>query len=304
MTSRDGGRGDRRRRAVLLLAASERLYGELLALYPKAFRSRYASEMRRDFGDLSREGLEEGGGRELARVWAATLSDLVVTALKERSTTLARNAYLPVEPRIAARWGALSALIGGSLGVAYSVAFTLAISGSTPDGPVWWDSRFTGEIHFVATFLSVLGMFGLYGALVARSGSPGKLALAGVAFAALSAASVLAKRAHHSAIMLGWVRPGVEGFSWLMSMGQIFEVLGMGGCVVGLSLLGVSAFRTRLFGSLSALPFVMAALWPASTALLILMNTSGIHWMHYVSWLSGTLPFLGAALSGWVLLKN
>jgi len=147
-------------------------------------------------------------------------------------------------------------------------------------------------------------MFGLYGALVARSGSPGKLALAGVAFAVLSAASVLAERAHHSAIMLGWVRPGVEGFSWLMSMGLILEVLGMGGCVVGLSLLGVSAFRMRLFGPLSALPFVVAALWPASIALLILMNTSGIHWMHYVSWLSGTLPFLGAALSGWILLRT
>jgi len=87
----------------VLLSASERLYGALLLLYPKGFRRRYASEMRRDFGDLSREGLEEGGGRELARVWAATLSDLAVTALKERSTMLARNAYLPVAPRIVVR---------------------------------------------------------------------------------------------------------------------------------------------------------------------------------------------------------
>ena len=86
-----------------MLAASDGLYGALLALYPKAFRRRYAPEMRRDFCELSREGLAEGGGTELVRVWASTLSDLVVTALKERSTVLARNAYLPVDPRIAAR---------------------------------------------------------------------------------------------------------------------------------------------------------------------------------------------------------
>ena len=63
MTSRDENEGDHRQRgADLLLAASVRLYGVLLLLYPKAFRRRYAGEMRRDFEELSREGLEEGGG--------------------------------------------------------------------------------------------------------------------------------------------------------------------------------------------------------------------------------------------------
>jgi hypothetical protein len=89
------GRGDRRR-ADLLLAASERLYGGLLALYPKSFRHRYAAQMRRDFRDLSREGLEEGGGTELLRVWGGALSDLALTALQERSTVVSRSAFLPV----------------------------------------------------------------------------------------------------------------------------------------------------------------------------------------------------------------
>ena len=63
MTSRDESEGDfRQRGADLLLAASARLYGALLFLYPKAFRRHYAREMRRDFQELSREGLEEGGG--------------------------------------------------------------------------------------------------------------------------------------------------------------------------------------------------------------------------------------------------
>jgi protein tyrosine kinase modulator len=98
----DEGPGDRRW-ADLLLAASERLYGALLSLYPRSFRRRYAEEMRRDFADLSREGLEEGGGTELARVWGGAFSDLALTALQERGTAMSRNGYLPVEPRVAAR---------------------------------------------------------------------------------------------------------------------------------------------------------------------------------------------------------
>jgi capsular polysaccharide biosynthesis protein len=97
-----GGREDRRL-ADLLLAASELIYGALLALYPRAFRQRYAEEMRRDFADLSREGLQEGGGAELVRVCGGAFSDLALTALQERGTVLSSNAYLPVEPRVAVR---------------------------------------------------------------------------------------------------------------------------------------------------------------------------------------------------------
>lgn len=119
MAPHDAGQRDRRRRGTaLILAASARLYGASLALYPKAFRRRYAEEMRRDFCELSREGLEEGGGGELVRVWRATLSDLAVTALKERSTMLARNAYLPVNPRIAATAVAAVVLVALTVTVA------------------------------------------------------------------------------------------------------------------------------------------------------------------------------------------
>ena len=106
MISRGGPPGSRRRgSAALLIAASVQLYGALLVLYPKAFRRRYSEEMRRDFRELLREGLEEGGATELVRVWAQVLSDLVLTVLKERSTTSASRyaAYLSVDPRIARR---------------------------------------------------------------------------------------------------------------------------------------------------------------------------------------------------------
>jgi hypothetical protein len=130
MTPRGGGRGERHRRvsaALLLLAASARLYGALLVLYPKAFRHRYSEEMRRDFRELLQEGLEERGATELVRVLAQALSDLVLTALKERSTMLAaRSAYsLFVDPRIAVR-----TMVGAVVLVA--VAVTLASSTRMP----------------------------------------------------------------------------------------------------------------------------------------------------------------------------
>src|SRR5918998_3432531 len=97
-----GGRGERRRAVLLLLAASEWLYGALLSLYPRAFRERYAEEMRRDFADLSREGLEEGGRTELLRVWGGAFSDLALTAIRERGTAMSRSGYPLIKPRTAA----------------------------------------------------------------------------------------------------------------------------------------------------------------------------------------------------------
>ena len=124
-----GGREDRRL-ADLLLAASELIYGALLILYPRTFRERYAEEMRRDFADLSREGLEEGGGMELARVWCAAFSDLALTAFEERGTVLSRNAYPPVDPRIAAKAVAAVVLVALTVAVA-SLSMTPQYEAST-----------------------------------------------------------------------------------------------------------------------------------------------------------------------------
>src|SRR5215217_2738144 len=124
---------------LLLVEASAWLYGALLVLYPKAFRRRYAAQMRRDFRELLREGLEEGGATELVRVWAQVFSDLVLTALKERSPMLARLAYyLSVDPRIAA--GAMVVAV-----VLVAAAVTWASSMRTPtyeaSAQVWVDQE-------------------------------------------------------------------------------------------------------------------------------------------------------------------
>ena len=78
------------------VGTSQRAYRTLLQAYPRELRDEYGDEMARCFRDLCREQLEEGGGLGLAALWARTLPELLYTALKERSTMLARNAYRSV----------------------------------------------------------------------------------------------------------------------------------------------------------------------------------------------------------------
>jgi capsular polysaccharide biosynthesis protein len=116
MRDRGGGRWGV---LLLLLVISARLYDALLGLYPRAFRRRYGAEMRRDFRELSREGLEEGGVTELARVLAEALPDLALTALEERSTMLAKSSRsLSVDPRMVARAmvAAVLVVVGAAVG--------------------------------------------------------------------------------------------------------------------------------------------------------------------------------------------
>ena len=89
-------RGPRPRGHERAVGTSERAYRSLLRAYPRELREEYGEEMARCFQDLCREELEDGGGLGLAALWAHTLPELFYTALKERSTMLARNAYRSV----------------------------------------------------------------------------------------------------------------------------------------------------------------------------------------------------------------
>jgi len=107
------------------VGASERVYRFLLRAYPRGLRDGYGDEMARCFRDLCREGLENGGGGGflgLAALWARALPELFYTAIKERSTMSARNAYRSV------------------VGVALVTAFVLLIPLLT--APAWTLSDF------------------------------------------------------------------------------------------------------------------------------------------------------------------
>ena len=127
MASPRGPRPRGRERAV---GTSERVYRSLLRAYPRELRDEYGDEMARCFRDLCREELEDNGGLSLAALWARTLSELLYTALKERSTMLNRNAYRSV------------------VGVALATAFILLIPLLT--APAWnvFDFVFAGALIF------------------------------------------------------------------------------------------------------------------------------------------------------------
>ena len=301
--SSGGSRPERHGRAV---EVSQTVYLALTRAYPEDLRGRYGEEMVRCFGDLCRDELRRRGLKGLAAVWARTLPELVLTALKERSTMLARNAYLPVAPRIAARWGALSALLGGSLGMAFYLvvaAFPMSRWFERPG----FSTLLVLTILNVVLLLSILGTIGLYGALAARSGRPGGLAGTGAALAAVSAVCVLAAGGYTGAreLALGFAsEPAGAAYSgWYSGWDfYLFEILSMAGHALwfsGLLLLGAGAFRARLFGSLRALPLAVAALLPASLLTSLVLSRFG-----YFPTLIGSLPFLGSALLGWALLKS
>ncbi|HEX2739651.1 MAG TPA: hypothetical protein VHM69_04335 [Rubrobacter sp.] len=169
---------------------SERAYRSLLRAYPRELRDEYGGEMARCFQDLCREELEDRGGLGLAALWANTLPDLIYTALKERSTMLARNTYRSV------------------VGVALATAFILLIP--LLAAPAW------SLADFVTAGAVIFGT-GLTYVLVARkAGNIAYRAAVGVALAA--------------AFLLVWINlaVGIIGHSGDLANSMYVGVLAVG----------------------------------------------------------------------------
>lgn len=258
-----------------MVKASERAYRALIRAYPEDLRDEYGKEMVHTFRELCREESRRRGARGLASLWSNTLSELALTAAKERSIMLARNAYLPVRPAFAERWGGLSALLGGALGV---VAYYLGVSISVP---------ISGGILLLCVLLSTLGLFGLYGTLALPSGRPGRLAAAGAVLAVASVGSWLALGTFWT-LSLAW--------EWPIWPTHAAAAAGMCCWFVGLLLLGVAALRQLAPGHLRTLPLLVVVLVPVSLVLPALTT--------FAQPLVVSLPFLGTAFLGWFLLRS
>ena len=253
-------------------SGSERAYRALMRAYPQEVRRRYEEEMVRYFGDLCREEWRSRGSMGVALLWARTLPELLLTALEERGALFRRNAYLPVEPRTVARWGALCALLGGSLGVAYHLinysllgAFNILTEEHYGNDPFMM--FFTLSLLLSALSLSSLGLFGLYGAVVTRSGRPGLLAGAGALFSTGAAVLWLATSGYTAIHQLA---PGSAYFApleWLYNTGTFVIPNALLFWFLGLLLLGIAAVRQPLPIRLRLLPLVLFALIVSSSLL-------------------------------------
>ena len=292
--------------------ASERVYRALMRAYPEEVRRRYAGEMVRYFGDLCREERLSRGAKGVTLLWARTLPELLFTALEERGALFRRNAYLPSDPETVARWGALCALLGGIMGVALrlisSILATLSILtgyysyGSGPLVQLFTLSWFLGALS-----LSSLGLFGLYGAVVARSGRPGLLAGAGAISSAAAAFLWLSIGGYAIANQLASGSALFAPFEWLWNAGSFVIPKAILCWFLGLLLLGISAARQRLPARLRILPLALFAL----TVPCYLLRDYDFGTVFGNPVIAGivmvfgqSLPFVGIASLGWVLLKD
>lgn len=92
------------------IALSVRIYTLLLAIYPYTFRREFGVQMVQVFQDKCRTNYKCRGARGLFLLWLATITDLLVTAFKERIPEEAKmkSLFLP-------RVGSVLALLGGLL---------------------------------------------------------------------------------------------------------------------------------------------------------------------------------------------
>ncbi len=292
--------------------ASERVYRALMRAYPEEVRRRYAGEMVRYFGDLCREERLSRGAKGVTLLWARTLPELLFTALQERGALFRRNAYLPSDPEAVARWGALCALLGGIMGVALrlisSILATLSILtgyysyGSGPLVQLFTLSWFLGTLS-----LSSLGLFGLYGAVVRRSRRPGLLAGAGAIFSAAAAFLWLSIGGYAIASQLASGAALFAPFEWLRNAGSFVIPKAILCWFLGLLLLGIAAARQPPPCRLRILPLALFAL-VVSCYLLRDYDFGTVFGNPVIAGIvmvfGQSLPFVGIASLGWVLLKD
>lgn len=112
-------------RAARLVAASTSVYSVLLLLYPRPFRERFAEPMALAFHDACRATARAGGAPALARLWLATLGDLLVSALAEHSQHLKEEPVM--EQHSLSRAAGLAGLIGGVLLLFYGAIGLLTL---------------------------------------------------------------------------------------------------------------------------------------------------------------------------------
>lgn len=292
------------------METSRRVYRMLMRAYPHDIREGYGEEMVGCFSDACRDEVRSRGARGLAAVWARTLPDLMFTAFKERSNMLARNAYLPLPPIVVARWGALAALVGGILGIAFHLieysllgALDVVTGVNYSNDPV---IRFlTLLLILFALTLSSLGLFGLYGTLVSRSGRLRRLAAAGGVFGALSAVLLVATSGYATAHELASGSALFSPFEWIWYTGTYVFDIALLFWFVGLLLLGIAAARERLLGWMRVLPlgvFLLIALSYEFGGYFEMIG--GRATAVIVMGFAQSLPFVGVALLGWSLLRS
>lgn len=267
------------------LRLSEKLYGALLYLYPKQFRTIYSQQMRLTFRDACQAAYREQGRSGLVALWLPTLLDLFKSVLE----VWARQGEMTMlKERLIAAAGPLTILVG-LMWVAPAVG-DLLLRNIVNIGEAGWD--LIVAIWGLLLFLSFVPM--LFAVIATRLRFQHTVAGIGRVGLALSVAGGIGVLVMVVATLLfgGTASEGDPRF--LVNYGALLSLMSIR---IGYILFGIDVLRYRVLPRWNLIPLLLGF-----TVVLGLP----MEWFGVPSLLPSSLAnsFLHSALSGgcWILL--
>jgi hypothetical protein len=257
------------------VSGSERIYGALLAAYPKEFRRAHGREMAQVFRCMCHEEVVSGGRGGLTRLWVRTLWELLATALAERIEQALGWSTLVGSSSKLVRGGGLAAAAGGVLLIAYGVLSWVNDArlygemndlGGVKVGPQA-SLRLMQEVGYLLFIGGLAGLVGLVerarrarpkqAGSAARSLSLARCsAVAGLVLIGLAAAATVANLVRLSTVGIVTIGGpgGVPRGSFLDVAFGVPPMLMVWGLPLGIVLLGVAVLGSGLLGGWKVLP--------------------------------------------------
>lgn len=223
---------------------SVRIYRRMIAAYPYNFRRDYAEPMLQVFRDCCRKAYLDGGALALPIVWARTGLDYLKTLVDEYARggmNMTREKFIKLSG-----WALMLAAI------ALISGFSVAGGETAYEDPLGGSDGFYeyGQLILIpaSLFLYTIGVGGMLARYGSASGGLGKM---GLVVATIGAALSFLGSIPLYALLAQWMGP------WWNIM--IYSLMGM---LIGLSLFGVAALRTKPLGKWNALPLLTAIWFP------------------------------------------
>lgn len=240
------------------------VYRLLLGLYPRRFRADYGPHMIQVFGDCLRDARIQGPDG-VARLWLATLLDLIKSALEERTRrgiTMTRAGFIRLSGPLLMFAGALILV---SLLSGFETRFDDPLGG--PD--LWYE--LAGALWAPALLLILAGLVGFYQQHRNEIGLLGRFAVVGAGIASAVGAAGMLLTGLELARVVG------SEFGWYVFVFGLFGLLG------NLVLLGAATLSRRPLPRWNALPLVLGLLpWLGFTgepAVPIAMGLFALGWI-------------------------
>lgn len=211
----------------------------LLHLYPASFRLTFGRDMQQTFRDASQSAREQGGWN-LRLLWIATLIDLLVSALNERT----REGVHTVRKRRFAAWAGPLTLFVGAMWLAASIGeFMIYIN--PMNGETFWDIYWMPwlVLSFVILPFAIVATYWRF------AKAAGLLAQVGLGIC-LAAVTILLGWIFVGAFVVGEGNPG----SWFFNAPDLFVLLS----TIGYLFFGIALLRSRALPGWAWLPVVAA----------------------------------------------